>query len=88
MAVIVHAFVDCPIAHGQSDGQRLKLRVAIGTTPVKCRAVRLQPTLAELDRTVVTAVASDPRSELIEVAGDDHAIRILNADSMQEIKTL
>jgi WD40 repeat protein len=37
---------------------------------------------------VITAIAVDPRGELIAAAGDDHLIRILNAGSLTPIETL
>ena len=73
---------------GQSDDLAKEMPRDVQTTPVKCRAVRLQPTTAELDRTVVTAVATDPGGEYVAVAGDDHAIRILNSESMRVVQTL
>ncbi len=59
-----------------------------GVTPVKSRTIRLRPVTAELPRAVVTAIASDPRGKYVAVAGDDHAIRILDPDTMRVVKTL
>lgn len=50
--------------------------------------VRLQPVTESLSGTVIQAIAADPRGELIAVAGDDHAIRIMNAATLQELKCL
>ena len=82
------AFVSFHQAKAQQTSNSIEAQYAIGTTPVTCRAVRLQPTLAELDRTVVTAVAADPQGDFVAVAGDDHAIRILRTDTMRVVETL
>ncbi len=47
------------------------------------RVVRLEPVGTTNTRVVVTAMASDPRGELLAVAGDDHVIRILEMNSMR-----
>ncbi len=47
------------------------------------RVVRLEPVTEKIDRVVVTAVASDPRGELLAVAGDDHVIRIFEMETMR-----
>jgi len=52
------------------------------------RVIRLDPISRDFDRTIVRAIAVDPRRELFAVAGDDHAIRILVAGTMQVRKTL
>tara|TARA_R110002049_G_scaffold2750_2_gene21365 strand:+ start:62519 stop:63610 length:1092 start_codon:yes stop_codon:yes gene_type:complete len=79
---------DSARADEQRPRQPIELSLAAETTPVKCRAVRLQPTTAELDRTVVTAVAADPQGEFVAVAGDDHAIRILRTETMSVVQVL
>ena len=65
-----------------------KRRVLASLAPAKSRTIRLKPIASEMPRTVVTAVASDPRGEFVAVAGDDNAIRILDATSMRVAKTL
>jgi WD40 repeat protein len=50
--------------------------------------VRLPPVDANVDTVVVTAIAVDPRGEFLAVAGDDHIIRILNAETLAVIQTL
>ena len=57
-------------------------------TPIASRTIRLAPITAKLPRAVVTAIASDPRGDLIAVSGDDHAIRMLDAKSMRVVKTV
>lgn len=44
---------------------------------------RLLPVDTNVRRVVVTAMAVDPRGEFIAVAGDDHIIRILDAETME-----
>lgn len=56
--------------------------------PTATKTFRLQPTERQLNRTVVTAIATDPRSELVAVAGDDHAIRIMLSPNMRVLHTL
>lgn len=55
---------------------------------VSNKTVRLAPVNKDFARTVVSAIATDPRSEIVAVAGDDNAIRILNASTMRVVKTL
>jgi WD40 repeat protein len=66
------------------------LRAAVGRIepPTENEVVRLKPISDDYDRTVVRAIASDPRGEILAVAGDDHAIRILMADTMEVVETL
>ncbi|TWU05880.1 WD40 repeat domain-containing protein [Stieleria varia] len=54
-------------------GVRTERLAAIGSKTKKC---------------VVTAITTDPLGELIAVAGDDFAIRIINMSSMKVIRTL
>ena len=56
--------------------------------PIASRTIRLDPVTARLPRAVVTAIASDPRGELIAVSGDDHAIRVLDSSTMRVVKTV
>lgn len=57
-------------------------------TQVACRRFQLEPVVSHLDRTVITAIAADPRGELLAIAGDDHAIRILDAQTLRKQTTL
>ena len=56
--------------------------------PIASRTIRLRPVSAEFPRTVVTAIAADPRGKVVAVAGDDHAIRILDVNTLRVTKTL
>lgn len=56
--------------------------------PIPSRTIRLEPASPRLERTVVTAIAADPRGEWVAAAGDDHAIRILQTSSLRLAKTL
>ncbi len=62
------------------------LRIAASMLPVDSRSVRL--TNGRGTRTVVTAVVADPRGELLVAAGDDHAIRVMQAATMKVLHTL
>jgi len=61
-------------------------RIAAAQPPVTSRSIRLRT--ARETRLVVTAIAADPRGELVAAAGDDHSIRILRAATLAEIKTI
>lgn len=50
--------------------------------------LRLKPIDNRSDRVVVTAMAAESSGKFIAVAGDDLAVRIVDADSMEVIKTL
>lgn len=54
--------------------------------PVDSRSVRM--TNGRGTRTVITAIAADPRGELLVAAGDDHAIRVMQASTMKVLHTL
>ncbi|WP_161604416.1 WD40 repeat domain-containing protein [Roseiconus nitratireducens] len=56
--------------------------------PVRQKTIELQPISADYGRTVVRSIAADPRGQLIAVAGDDHAIRLLNVQTLQTVATL
>lgn len=60
------------------------LRIATSSLPIPSRTVRLDGK----SRTVVTAIAADPRGEFIAVAGDDHEIRILRASNLGKVTML
>lgn len=57
-------------------------------TPMQSRIVRLRPDAEEIDRVVVTAIATEPAGNLIAAAGDDHVIRLLDVRSMSVVKVL
>ncbi len=52
------------------------------------QTVRLEPVSSDFGRTIVRAIASDPRGQLIAVAGDDHAIRIMETARLEVRATL
>lgn len=59
-----------------------------GAERVASRIFRLPPVDSHIDRVVVTAIAADPRGEFLAVAGDDHIIRILNAETLAIVHVL
>lgn len=71
-----------------NDPRRSKLGRPNPTRTIPNRVVRLKPTEPKLERTVVTAITADPRGELLAVAGDDYAIRILNSATMAVLQVL
>lgn len=61
-------------------------RLALSSLPIPSRTIELDsPGKA---RTVVTAIAADPRGELLAAAGDDHSIRILRTMDLSTVLTL
>ncbi len=59
---------------------------ASATLPVQSRVYRLE---GDADRAVVvTAIAADPRGELLAASGDDHRIRILSTSNFTIVATL
>lgn len=50
--------------------------------------VRLQAMSATADAPVVTALAIDPQGQLIAAAGDDHVIRMLRQEDLEEVAKL
>ncbi|MEO1526507.1 MAG: WD40 repeat domain-containing protein, partial [Planctomycetota bacterium] len=57
--------------------------------PIANQRLELKPISADFDRTIIRAIASDPRGDFVAVAGDDHAIRILSANGpLRVVKTL
>ncbi len=55
---------------------------------VVSRIFHLPPVDPRMQRVVVTAIAADPKGEFLAVAGDDHVIRILNAESLSVVHQL
>ena len=80
----------CAQQPGQATAMSLsaKRRVLSSVMPIASRTVRLKPVVAELPRTVVTAIAADPRGQVLAVSGDDFAIRIVNMSTMNVMETL
>ena len=62
--------------------------VAASLLPVPSRSLRLKPELSGLSQTLVTAVSAAPDGDIVAVAGDDHAIRLIATDSLRVLKTL
>ncbi|MCO8122519.1 WD40 repeat domain-containing protein [Stieleria sp. TO1_6] len=56
--------------------------------PIPNEIVRLPAISKEFEQTIVQAIASDPLGKLIAVAGDDHAIRVIDATSLEMVATL
>jgi WD40 repeat protein len=69
-----------------ADSPKSDLRIAATRLPITSRSIRLKN--SRETRTVVTAIASDPRGELLAAAGDDHVIRILQASTLKTLHTL
>lgn len=65
-----------------------KQRLLSSVIPISSRTLRLTPVTADLPRAVVTAIAADPRGEVLAVSGDDHAIRIVDMTTMNVLETL
>ncbi len=61
-------------------------RIATAKLPITSRSISLYD--ARETRTVVTAIAADPRGELLAAAGDDHSIRVLRAATLKTETTL
>lgn len=71
---------------GEPPPSRVGLRATSSALPIPTRVIRLS-SLAEKPA-VITAIAADPRGELVAAAGDDHAIRILRTSNMTTVRTL
>lgn len=74
------------IAEQQANGQHSAVHRMVEQRASK--VVRLRPISPEIENTVVQAIAADPRGKIIAVAGDDHAIRILDVESLDLLGTL
>jgi WD40 repeat protein len=59
-----------------------------GGIPVSSQSIVLKPIVQEMERTVITALAADPRGRFVAASGDDHAIRILDSGTLRLINTL
>lgn len=73
--------------NGIVDSPRLAAQTPEITT-IQKGIFRLPPVDSDVKEVVVTAMAMDPRGELLAVAGDDHVIRILNSKTMQIMHVL
>ncbi|EMI58032.1 WD40 repeat domain-containing protein [Rhodopirellula sallentina] len=82
-SVCRHAGAERPSAVIQAGGG-----VAQERAPIVSRVFRLPPVDDEVEQVVVTAIAVDPRGEFLAVAGDDHVIRILNAETFDVVRVL
>lgn len=61
-------------------------QLAAAQLPVTSRSIRLRS--VRETPLVVTAIAADPRGELLAAAGDDHLIRVLRAATLSELQTI
>ena len=75
-----------PTAGGNSLAAKTEPQRLVKTTDL--RTIQLKPVSADFEGTVIQAIASDPRGELIAVAGDDHSIRIMNVATLKVLKRL
>ncbi|MCM2370525.1 WD40 repeat domain-containing protein [Aporhodopirellula aestuarii] len=86
LGVAVLASTSGVVRHAAAETPSSAVRTAGGTefdaAPIVSRVYRLQPVDSQVERVVVTAIAVDPRGDFLAVAGDDHVIRILNAETM------
>ena len=64
-----------------------KLRVSAAVR-AEMRVLKLRPIPGGHDRVVVTAMAAAPNGELLAVAGDDHAVRIMTVPELRTLQTL
>ncbi|MFK8111772.1 MAG: WD40 repeat domain-containing protein [Rubripirellula sp.] len=55
--------------------------------PIPSRSIRLKGR-APSQAVVVTAIAADPRGDLVVAAGNDHLIRVLKASNLSTVQTL
>ncbi|MCA9139211.1 MAG: WD40 repeat domain-containing protein [Planctomycetales bacterium] len=69
-----------------TDGQRTAVHRMVDETSSK--VIRLNPVRSEFGNVVVQAIATDPQGKIVAVAGDDHAIRILDSTTMELLATL
>jgi len=84
--LLTAAVATLAVGPAAADSPKLNLRIAATSLPVTSQSVRLKN--SRETRTVVTAIAADPRGELLAAAGDDHAIRILQASTLKTLHTL
>jgi len=71
-----------------ATAQTQPIVTALAHDSVSSRTIRLEPIDGLTAPVVVTAAASDPRGEWLAVAGDDHAIRILDVATLRVTHTL
>ena len=84
--MLAAAVASCSAVPVLADSPQPQLRIAATNLPVTSRSIRL--TDPRETRTVVTAIAADPRGELLAAAGDDQQIRILQASTLKTLHTL
>jgi WD40 repeat protein len=80
------ATISLPTASADPPSTPAQPRIASSSLPIPTRSIRLSR-LGEA-RTVVTAIAADPRGEFVAAAGDDHKIRILRTSNLSTVATL
>jgi WD40 repeat protein len=80
------AAVSCFASQARAETPPVEPRIAAATLPVTSRSTYLDRE-REI-RPVVTAIAADPRGELLAAAGDDHVIRILQSSTLTTLHTL
>lgn len=83
--VVVAAGGRAVIGQEPVPAESAKLR---GSMPIRSRAVRFGSAEPAIRQTTITAMATDPRGEVLAVAGDDFLIRILNVQTLEVEKTL
>lgn len=71
---------------GDEPADRLTQTPREDWLPLSARSLRL--TQASGEPTVITALAVDPRGELVAVAGDDRQIRILSTATLKTVRSL
>lgn len=80
-----HAVTAAPPESEHVAVKPTRKRLVYATTS---QPIVLTPVSRDFENTVVRAIAADPRGEFIAVAGDDHAIRVLDATSLATVATL
>ena len=73
---------------GEGDQEATRIAAKRLVRHDSSQAIRLRPISRDFTSTLVQAIAMDPRGELVAVAGDDHAIRIMETSSLKLLGTL
>lgn len=84
--LLLAASMSFSAASVSADSPKSQLQIAAAKLTVTSRSIRLRN--SRETQVVVTAVAADPRGELLAAAGDDYTIRILRASTLTVEKTL
>lgn len=80
----VSAYLNNSFSPAQADSPaEQRLIQSIGT-----RTIQLDSISANLSGTIIRAIAADPQGDWLAVAGDDHAIRIMRASTLEIVQTL